>query len=41
MCTPGVCGGQKIGLDLLEVELQKVVSHLVGVGELNPDPLEQ
>ena len=41
MCGPDTDRGQKMESDSPELELQKVVSHLVGVGELNPDPLEQ
>lgn len=32
MCKLGARGGQKRGLDLLELELQIVVNHYVGAG---------
>jgi hypothetical protein len=34
-CMPGALGAQKRASDLLELELQMVVSHLVGAGNLS------
>jgi hypothetical protein len=41
ICMPGPCIGQKRVLDLLELQLQMVVSHCVGGWELTPGPLQE
>lgn len=37
--SAGVLGGQKMALDLLELELKAVVSHLIWVLGIEPRPL--
>lgn len=41
MSMPCGCRGSKKVLGLMELELQEIMSHFVGTGEQNLDPLQE